>query len=84
MNHSPIQLLPAGDLSHRKMSKVHLSAFIYRLFHEDISSMIGTKTVHNSNCNYIHSDDEGEIFIKKSVNKSDKLTSEICVHKASH
>ena len=31
--------------NYTKMSEVDLSAFIYRLFHEDFSSIVGTNTV---------------------------------------
>ena len=44
-------------------SEVNLSAFIYRLFHEDFSSIIGTMT---ELCLF---DDWGEILMKQSVNK---------------
>ena len=42
-----------------------LSALTYRLFHEDVSSIIGTKTVLLCIC----PGDWGEIFMKQSVNK---------------
>ena len=42
-----------------KISKVNLSAFVYRLFHEHFSSIVGADD----------SDDCGEILMKQSVNK---------------
>ena len=47
-----------------KMTKVNLSAFVYRLFHEDISVIIGTHFKSK-----LCSDDWREIFMTQSVNK---------------
>ena len=48
--------------------EVNLSAFVYRLFHEDFSSVDRTR----------------EIFLKQSVEKADESTSVISVHYALH
>ena len=55
-----------------KITTVNLSAFVYRLFHE----------VFLPSSERICSDDWKEIFMKQPVNKYDKLTSDIFVHKA--
>ena len=48
-------------------SEVDRSAFIYRLFHEDCSSIVGTNTLLYTDCMW--SDNWGEIFMKQSVNE---------------
>ena len=61
------QLGQSGQINRNtatKISEVKLSAFIYRLFHQDFSSIVGINTVV-----LINSDDWGEIFMKQSVNK---------------
>ena len=55
-----INLEPKKICFYSNLSEVDLSAFIYRLFREDFSS-VWTSAVH--------SDDGGEIFMKQSVNK---------------
>ena len=57
------------------ITEVDLSAFVYRLFHEDFSPIIRSKFVPVI----------GEIFMKQSVNKCRYiLTSVVLVHKAFH
>ena len=57
-----------------KISEVNISVFIYKLFHEDFSSVVGTHTA----------DDWGKIFMKQSAENTDKLTSVIFVYKTLH
>ena len=54
--------LDKEDCTCTKITEVNLSAFVYRLFHEDFSPIVGSNLI-------IWSDDWREIFMKQSVNK---------------